>query len=59
MVLKLLALRFGVLSDANQARLCLAKDAELDAVAERVLTVQTLEEAIGKLSCDYHEHGSR
>jgi Domain of unknown function (DUF4351) len=49
MVLKLLALRFGSLSDADQARIRSARDAELDAVAERVLTAQTLEEVLGGL----------
>jgi hypothetical protein len=48
-VLKQLVLRFGVLSDANRARICGARDAELDTVAERVLTAKTLEEALGKL----------
>ena len=48
-VLKQLVLRFGTLSEANLARICGARDAELDAVAERVLTAQTLEEALGKL----------
>ena len=49
-VLKQLALRFGPLADAVQARLSSAPDAHLDAVAERILTAQTLEEALGPLS---------
>jgi hypothetical protein len=49
-VLKLLALRFGPLTEAVQVRLCSAQSAQLDVVAERVLTAQTLEEALGPLS---------
>jgi hypothetical protein len=49
MVLKLLVLRFGSLSDFAQTRIRTARDAELDAVAERILTAQTLEEALGQL----------
>jgi hypothetical protein len=45
-VLKQLALRFGPLTEATQARL---RDVQLDAVAERLLTAQTLEEALGPL----------
>ena len=48
-VLKLLALRFGPLTEATQARIRSAQDAHLDAVAERVLTAQTLEEALSPL----------
>jgi hypothetical protein len=48
-VLKLLALRFGPLTEPVQARVRSAQDAHLDAVAERVLTVQTLEEALSPL----------
>ena len=50
MVLKLLLLRFGPLTEAVQSRLSSAPDAHLDAVAERILTAQTLEEALGPLS---------
>jgi Domain of unknown function (DUF4351) len=46
MVLKLLALRFGPLTEATQARIRSAQDAHLDAVAERVLIARTLEEAL-------------
>ena len=46
-VLKQLALRFGPLSEAAQACVRDAPDAQLDAVAERVLTAGTLEEALG------------
>ena len=49
-LLKLLALRFGLLTEAAQARVRSAQDAQLDAVAERVLTAQTLEEALSPLS---------
>jgi hypothetical protein len=45
-ILKLLALRFGLLTEAIQARVHGAQDAQLDAVAERVLTAQTLEQAL-------------
>jgi hypothetical protein len=47
--LKLLALRFGQLPDATQARIRNAQDAQLNAVVERMLTAQTLEEALGPL----------
>jgi uncharacterized protein DUF4351 len=47
--LKLLALRFGPLTDAAQTRVRSAQDAQLDAVAERMLTAQTLQEALGPL----------
>jgi hypothetical protein len=47
LTLKLLALRFGPLPDAAQTRVRSAQDAQLDAVAERMLTAQTLEEALG------------
>lgn len=49
-VLKLLTLRFGPLAEAVQTRVRGAPDAQLDAVAERVLSAQTLEEALGPLS---------
>jgi uncharacterized protein DUF4351 len=49
-ILKLLALRFGPLPDTAQTRVRSAQDAQLDAVAERVLTAQTLEETLGPLS---------
>jgi flagellar biosynthesis/type III secretory pathway protein FliH len=49
-VLKQLALRFGPLSEAVQTRIRdAADDAQLGAVAERLLTVQTLEEALSPL----------
>ena len=48
-VLKLLALRFGPLSEAEQACIHRAQEAQLDAVVERALTAQTLEEALGSL----------
>ena len=46
LILKLLALRFGPLTEAAQARVRGAQDAQLDAVAERMLTAKTLEEAL-------------
>jgi hypothetical protein len=50
LILKLLALRFGLLTEGVQTRVRSAQDAQLDAVAERVLTAQTLEEALVPLS---------
>jgi hypothetical protein len=47
--LKLLALRFGPLPDATQTRVRSAQDAQVDAIAERLLTAQTLQEALGSL----------
>jgi len=49
-VLKLLTLRFGPLTEAVQTRVRGAPDAQLDAVAEQVLSAQTLEEALSPLS---------
>jgi len=49
-VLKLLAKRFGPLPDSIQTRVRGAQDAQLDTVAEQVLTAQTLEEALGSLN---------
>jgi hypothetical protein len=46
LILKLLTLRFGPLTEATQARVRGAQDAQLDAVAERLLTAMTLEEAL-------------
>ena len=50
LALKLLALRFGQLPDETQTRVRSAQDAQLDAVFERMLTAQTLQEALGPLS---------
>ena len=50
MVLKLLLLRFGPLTEAAQDLIRSAGDAQIDAVAERLLTAKTLEEALGPLS---------
>jgi len=47
--LKQLALRFGPLPDETQTRVRSAQDAQVDAVAERLLTAQTLEEALSSL----------
>ena len=46
-ILKLLATRYGALSDAVEARIRAAGSAELDRLVERVLTARTLEEALG------------
>lgn len=48
-ILKLLALRFGPLTEADQTRVRGARDAQLDAVAERMLTAETLEEVVSQL----------
>jgi hypothetical protein len=47
MVLKLLAMRYGALSAAIAARVRDASAADLDGIAERVLTARTLDEALG------------
>jgi Domain of unknown function (DUF4351) len=49
LTLKLLAWRFGPLPDTVRTRVRGAQDAQLDVVAERMLTAQTLEEALGSL----------
>jgi hypothetical protein len=49
MLLALLASRFGPLTEATQVRIRGAQDAQLDAVAERIFTAQTLEEALSQL----------
>lgn len=45
-MLKQLALRFGALPDAVEARVRSAGLEELDGIAARVLTAQTLDEAV-------------
>jgi uncharacterized protein DUF4351 len=50
LILKQLSLRFGPLTEAAQGRVRSAQDAQLDTVAERVLTAQTLEEALALLA---------
>ena len=47
MVLKLLANRYGALAPTVATRVQSASAAELDGMAQRVLTVQTLDEALG------------
>ena len=47
LLLKLLALRFGSISPAAEARLQAASTAELDTFAERVLTAKSVEEVLG------------
>jgi len=49
-IFKLLALRFGPLTEEVQTVVRSAQAAQLDTVAERVLTAQTLEEALVPLS---------
>lgn len=49
-VLRQLTLRFGPLAEAVQTRVRGAPDAQLDAVVERVISAQTLEEALDPLS---------
>jgi hypothetical protein len=48
-ILRQLALRFGPLPEAIDTRLRAATESHLDALAERVLTVRTLEEALRPL----------
>jgi hypothetical protein len=48
-ILKQLTMRFGPLTEAVQARVRSAQDAQLEAVAKQVLTAQILEEALGPL----------
>ena len=48
-ILKLLTLRFGPLTDSVQARVRGGGNVQLDAVLERVLTAQTLEETLSPL----------
>jgi len=47
LVIKLLALRFGPLTAQVDARIAEASVEELDEIGERLLTAQTLDEAIG------------
>ena len=47
LVVRLLTLRFGALSSESQARILAASIDELDAIGERLLTAQTLHEALG------------
>ena len=49
MILKLLALRFGPLPEAAQTRVRCAQAAQLDIVAERILTAQSREEVLAPL----------
>jgi predicted transposase YdaD len=46
-ILKLLELRFGPLPEAIQSGVRAASGSRLEAMAERVLTARTLEEALG------------
>jgi hypothetical protein len=47
LVIKLLALRFGPLPQQVEPRIAEASIEELDQIGERLLTAQTLEEALG------------
>ena len=47
MVAKLLALRFGPLTQQAETRIAAASIEELDAIGDRLLTAQTLNEALG------------
>jgi hypothetical protein len=49
-ILKLLALRFGPLTEADQTRVRGARDAQLDAMTEGMLTSETLEETLSQLT---------
>ncbi|MFL6605209.1 MAG: DUF4351 domain-containing protein [Steroidobacteraceae bacterium] len=49
LTLKLLALRFGPLTEVTQTRVRSAHDAQLDRIAHRMLTAQTLEQALSPL----------
>ncbi len=46
LVLKLLALRYGAVPDTTHAQVRAADNAQLDAIAERILQAKTLEEAL-------------
>jgi len=47
LILKLLTARFGTLPERIQTRVRSAQDTELDTVAERILTAQTLDQVLG------------
>lgn len=49
-VFKQLSLRFGPLNDEVRARILGAQESQIDALAKRLLTAQTLEEALASLS---------
>ena len=49
LVAKLLTKRFGTLTTQVEARIAAASIAELDEIAERLLTAQTVDEALGLL----------
>jgi hypothetical protein len=49
LVSRLLARRFGALPAAAAERLSAASAAELDAIGERLLTAESLDEALGQL----------
>jgi hypothetical protein len=48
LVLRLLALRFGPLSESDHARIAGAPLDELDGIADRLIAAKTLEEALGR-----------
>jgi hypothetical protein len=47
LVIRQLSVRFGALSDQVKSRVSTASLSELDAIGERLLTAQTLQEALG------------
>jgi hypothetical protein len=49
-ILKVLATRFGPLTEAVQARVRSADGTQIDAMADRMLTARTLEEVVGPLA---------
>lgn len=49
LVFKLLTSRFGPLNEGVQSRVRSAQETQIDALAERLLTAQTLEEALASL----------
>ena len=49
LILELLARRFGPLEDEIQTRVRCAQEAQLGAVTDRMMTAQTLEQALGSL----------
>ena len=48
-ILKMLASRFGPLTEAVHARVRSADSAQIEAIADRMLTAQALEELLGPL----------
>jgi hypothetical protein len=57
-ILKLLTLRFGRLSETVQAHVRSAGDAQIDVMTERMLSAKTLEDAVGQLRADANPPGA-